>query len=415
MSKKDDLKIFRGETVYKVISGYQNILRVYRWSAEKKRYESPVRGKQYQAYRYDCEDGKRKRIGLFFHTLQEALDWQASRLLEPTVVQVKSETLVEAEGPTLFEVIAFWQKSEEKLTTGTKIYYEKLINRFSLLHNKVIHNICAVDVDEMLESWIAGKISGNRLSFDRELETLNFFVRWYINNYDDAKKISPIKDRHWKRSQLNKTLPFKRTYMIEDELNVFLETVERLHGKMWRSVATVQAKQFMRVSEVAALKWSHLFVNAKEYLLAEHVVWPRVDGAPARIEAGTKNRKANESFSVPLFQDSLDALTSQSRYPGCDLIFHDNGQILTYRQIQYVYDTAFKEAKLPFRGTHILRHTGATLFQDMSNGDRLALQFLGGWKTSRQPEHYAKILSSVGRKAIDKIEQKGKLVLLKSQ
>jgi integrase len=118
---------------------------------------------------------------------------------------------------------------------------------------------------------------------------------------------------------------------------------------------------------------------------------------------------------LPLFQDSLDALTSQKRHPGCDLIFHDNGEILTYRQIQYVYELAFKRARLPFRGTHVLRHTGATLFQSLSEGDRLALQFLGGWKTSRQPEHYAKIISSVGRKAIDKIEQKGKLVLLKTE
>lgn len=80
-----------------------------------------------------------------------------------------------------------------------------------------------------------------------------------------------------------------------------------------------------------------------------------------------------------------------------------------------MYNSAFKKADLPFSGTHVLRHTGATLFQHYSEGDKLALQALGGWKTSRQPEHYAKILSTVGRTAIDKIENKGKLLLLKTK
>jgi integrase len=410
LSKNGDLKTFRGKRVYKELSGYRNISRLYFWNEEKKIYEPPIRGCSYQAYRYEIANSKRKRISKFFQTLEEARQWQASQ----QVAQTNNEPMKEV-GPTFIEVVEFWRRSEEKLMTGTKIYYDKLIGMYDYIHNKVIHSICATDVDQMLEQWHNGYISANRLSFDRELETLNFFVRWYINNYDDAKAISPVKDRHWKRSQLNRNKAFKRTYMFQEELDQFLLAVKEISGDMWLAFATVQVKQFMRVSETAGMKWSNLFPRKKEYFLCEHVTWPRVDGAPARIESGTKNRDARESFMLPLFQDSLDALTSQKRHPGCDLIFHDNGEILTYRQIQYVYELAFKRARLPFRGTHVLRHTGATLFQSLSEGDRLALQFLGGWKTSRQPEHYAKIISSVGRKAIDKIEQKGKLVLLKTE
>lgn len=419
MSKKDDLKTFRGHRVYSALPAYRNILRIYCWSEEKKRYEPPTRGKLYQANRYELVDGKKKRVSQFFETLEQAKNWQSGiddERQQPVVIQPVPALQTEVSGgPTLKEVIEFWRKTEEKLLQGTRIYYNKLVDMLEPIHHKAVDNIKATDLDALIELWHKGYVSPNRLSFDRELETLNFFIRWYINNYDDAKAVYPVKDRHWKRSQLNKVKPFRRPYMLQEELDAFLQAVSELSGSMWLAFATVQVKQFMRVSETAAMKWSNFYPRNKEYLLCEHVTWPRVDGAPAVVAPGTKNREAQESFMLPLFQDSIDAITSQQKYPGCDLIFHDNGQVLTYRQIQYVFDCAFKKAGLPFRGTHVLRHTGATLFQSMSDGDRLALQFLGGWKTSRQPEHYAKIISTVGRKAIDKIEKRGQLVLLKTE
>lgn len=417
MIKEKNLKTFQGERIYRVLPSYRNILKLYSWNKEKNRYEAPVRGKLYQANRYEIVEAKRKRVSKFFETLDQARDWQAGNVIEPTpiVSNVNVESSQFNEGPMLIEVIEFWRKTEEMLLQGTRIYYNKLVDMLKPLHEKTVHNISAADVDALIEQWHKGYISPNRLSFDRELETLNFFIRWYINNYDDAKAVFPVKDRHWKRSQLNRVKPHKRTYMLEEELEQFLAAVSELSGPMWLAFATVQVKQFMRVSETAAMKWSNFYPRKKEYLLCEHVTWPRVDGAPAFVAPGTKNRDARESFMLPLFQDSINAITSQPKYPGCDLIFHDSGQVLTYRQIQYVYDCAFKKAGLPFRGTHVLRHTGATLFQHMSDGDRLALQFMGGWKTPKMTEHYAKIISTVGRKAIDKIEQRGRLVLFKNE
>jgi len=50
------------------------------------------------------------------------------------------------------------------------------------------------------------------------------------------------------------------------------------------------------------------------------------------------------------------------------LLFKIDGQIITYRQIQYKYDHALKRAKLPFRATHILRHASlAEAYSTTSN------------------------------------------------
>ena len=136
-----------------------------------------------------------------------------------------------SEGPTLKDVIEFWRKTEEKLLQGTRIYYNKLVDMLEPILHKAVDNIKAADVDALIELWHKGYISPNRLSFDRELETLNFFIRWYINNYDDAKAVYPVKDRHWKRSQLNKVKPFRRTYMLQEELDAFLQVVSELSPK----------------------------------------------------------------------------------------------------------------------------------------------------------------------------------------
>lgn len=88
-----------------------------------------------------------------------------------------------------------------------------------------------------------------------------------------------------------------------------------------------------------------------------------------------------------------------------DLIFNQNGEPLTYRVVQHAYDKAFKKLKLPFRGTHVCRHSGATSFLDKT-GDVLALQQMGAWKTQQMAMHYGQISASRAKEATLKAERK---------
>lgn len=414
MSKNLELKTFRGKTIYRKVPSYNGISRMYRWNSEKNIYDIPTRGKSYQAYRYVLKGSTRMREAKMFFSIDEALTWQSERR-EPTTENVAEVSTEATDQVTLGNVVELWKTSSTTNAIGTHIYYDKQVSLLSPIFDIPMSELSAKHVDDLLEEWKKRTASKNRMSYDRELETLGFLVRWYVDNYDDATPISPIKSRHWKMSQLNKVKEFKRSYMEEEEYESFLKAIYEIGGSMWYTLALTQGRHFMRISETAAMKWSNLNLIKKTYLVCEHAIWPRNKIDPSTIKPGTKSRAAHEPFTIALFTNVTEALSALKEDAKTDLIFTENRELLTYRRIQHVYDSAFKKAGLPFSGTHILRHTGATLFQHYSEGDKLALQALGGWKTSRQPEHYAKILSSVGRNAIDKIENKGKLVLLKTK
>ena len=74
---------------------------------------------------------------------------------------------------------------------------------------------------------------------------------------------------------------------------------------------------------------------------------------------------------------------------------------------------AFKKAGLSHRSTHVLRHTGATLFLEES-GDILAVQQMGNWKDQKMAQHYSKVLSSRARNTIDQVEKRSHLRLISS-
>ncbi len=94
------------------------------------------------------------------------------------------------------------------------------------------------------------------------------------------------------------------------------------------------------------MKWQNLDFPNRAYRVSEHVKWARVGGRKAYLSPGTKTNKAGESFYSPLRQVTLEAIEAVQSLRIGDLIFHNNGEILKYRQIQHTYDMAFKKAGL---------------------------------------------------------------------
>ena len=117
--------------------------------------------------------------------------------------------------------------------------------------------------------------------------------------------------------------------------------------------------------------------------------------------------KAGESFEMPLRDEVIKLLRTLPR--DGDLMFHQNGEALTYRQIQYAFNKAFKHAELPYSSTHVLRHTGATRFLS-ETGDALALKQMGNWSDLDVALHYGEIMNSRARNALDKASRKLRLV-----
>lgn len=308
------------------------------------------------------------------------------------------------ESPLVKEVVEKW-KSEAwpHIKTNTRLQYARCIEFIDSINNRPIETIKATDIDQLIIRWKSNNIkSQQRTSFIKEYDVIKLVFLWYQRNFDNAKLTLPFKDRHKKQIVLKQKTKAIRRFMTEDETKAFLAALYE-EGELYFAIGAVQIMQLMRISEVLAMRWSHLDIKNRQYHLCEHVVWERVGGVKPRIEPGTKTIKAGDVYTINLFRYSLELIQSIKVHSDSNLIFHDSGEILTYRQVQYRYNNAFRKAELPFRATHILRHTGATRFYNLS-GDILALQHMGTWSDSRMAQHYAKISSQRSKVAILQLE-----------
>ena len=79
-----------------------------------------------------------------------------------------------------------------------------------------------------------------------------------------------------------------------------------------------------------------------------------------------------------MFPDTFDALRKCHAGGVGGLIFKNpDGTFFSYRQIQAAYDRAFREAHLPYRGTHVLRHGGTRHVYNETGDLSIAQQLLG--------------------------------------
>ena len=150
--------------------------------------------------------------------------------------------------------------------------------------------------------------------------------------------------------------------MYDEELKKWFQELKS-DSYLFYAMAVVQVSQILRISEVAAMKWSNLCLEHREYSLAEHVIWPRHNGESPEIVPGTKTNRSGEILKSFLRQESVEVLSLlKSQGIKSDLVFTFDGSILTYRQIQYAYDKAFKKAGLPFQRNTCLPSLGRYKF-----------------------------------------------------
>jgi len=242
-----------------------------------------------------------------------------------------------------------------------------------------------------------------RKDFSREYECLNAILSWYRGEFDRAQLVLPFKRRHIEKLKSKRSNCDSKRFMSDEESQLWLDTLKIDSPEVYPA-AIVQIEQILRVSEVFGMTWSKLNLDRKTYKLCQSVEWLRTPGVRPRLKDGTKVLLPGGYLTLQLRQAAIDELKSVPKKADCDLIFHKNGNLWTYREVQSRYDRAFKLAKLPYRGTHICRHTGATKFLN-ETGDELALTSMGGWTTTEQARHYGKMLGLTVREAIDRADQ----------
>lgn len=222
--------------------------------------------------------------------------------------------------------------------------------------------------------------SDRRCNFEKELKDIASIFNWYHDN-KDFTFVNPITRVHKKIGKIKEVEKKKRSMTIE-QLALFLEHLE----EPFQTLALIQTFMAGRIQEAAAINDETVDLKEKTISVSEKIVWMK--GAPVH-RIGTKT---GEEGIVPFNEDIKERLLKlkAKRPKSCKFFFQKKGKPLRYNLIREHYNKALQDAGLSeFSGTHILRHTMATISRREHGID--ACQAILRHKSSRMSELYAQL------------------------
>lgn len=373
MTKKFNVNHYQNKRrIYTPVVGTQNIFRLWVWNASVNKYQPPQKGKCYDARRSEIDiDGRRVTRKHYFETLEEARNWQAHCNLENHVSSSPPVTEVpQLHGPRLFEVIDKWRRHKyPTLQETSRIAYEKIIRLY--MGPLLQINVCDIK-PETIDVWLSdlkdpegfAMQSPRRITFRHEIQTLSAILRYYDEYHSNPLFHFPVKKRHWQDAKTGRKRPHRPKDLSEIEFRLFLRELEKCkYGAVLGPLATVQYYQALRISEAAGIFHEDILLNRdcpkeSRLLIQRSVFYPRQKGRQCSIKIGFKNSQGFPEGikELPIFPGSFAAFVKVWNPRGSGLLFSIDGNPIEYRTIQHYYDKAFKQARLPYRATHVLRH-----------------------------------------------------------
>ena len=330
----------------------------------------------------------RKEDKRVFQDLPEGKAWLQGRVEQ--VVKV-------VPGPTFNEIFERW-KSEHFVTLrrGTQIHYEK---KFKFLVPLLKLPIRAITPD-VLDQWVMNLkslgVRETRFNFSKELKFLKSIFSFYREHSTENFDI-PIRKRHFSKSFI-KEKPLVDKAILEVDFLKFREQLSiGRNGLMFSALATLQYYHSLRIGEAAGLAISDITLGPNPInntvMIRRSVKWDRVKGAKPYIDNNFKNSAAVGIKSRVLHPEVTNYLKKLLPFIQGEQLFTIDGELLTYRQIQYKYNEALKSANLSFTSTHILRCGSATESYN-KHGNTALTQMELGVTSMETAQVYAKPLQS---------------------
>lgn len=313
--------------------------------------------------------------------------WAA--ILERVVNFIDLDKINSTDAPKTFhQLVSIWKKEHVgNLGANTKRRYLFATKSLTFFSTYSIRDITS----EVVDQWIANAASVNKTqlsSLKYDLRILRSIFNFYKSRYDSSF-ISPIQKRHYQNPILTSPSVITPKDLTLAEFNSFIAALSK-DPYSWFLVplAHIQYYHALRISEACAIHWEDIYFNKSRphssfLRIQRSLKW--LPKAGIILELGFKNSKAlNGAKDLPLFpvthqvlSDLYAKLVKKHKAP-TGLVFHDgNHKPLSYRQVQYAYDKAFKKADLPYRGTHILRHGGCRRVYRKIRNLETARQLLG--------------------------------------
>ena len=289
----------------------------------------------------------------------------------------------------------FWKDAETRMMKSTLQSYELRLIYFynSPLANVKMSELKGMKVVEWINWLKQHPTSKNkeRKSFLVELSFLRTILYWYRNFINEDFNV-PIAKKHRQMSVYRKTAPRRPDYFIEPEdAKKWVEWLkEHRSNLVYYQLASFMLLTGARVSEACGLKWDVINLDKRIVRIMRRVRWDQRTKHPF-LEDVTKTSQSARILMLPEKLKSL--LFEMKKLSGNELVFTDDrGKLLKYNAIQSAFNAGFMALKLPWRSTHICRHTFATIAL-METNNLSAVQASLGHTEQRMTQKYAKTVA----------------------
>lgn len=402
-------KRFRRARIEVKLRGYPGIYKVRLWNEDRQKYVDiqgtpSSKNKPYRVKRRVKVLGKTLQISKCFDSIREAKTWR------DLGTQGLRDSLRRNEMTqphyTVGHLIADWRAfhAPPRIRESSYEMYAKDVSHMKPLFEMEVQSLSAADIDDWIRMLVHPSYpkQATRVSFMREVETLGSILRWY-REYKNPSHVSPMLRRHRKDS-IFREIPLKEhKALTQVELTAFLEHLKSIgHNPLYYYLASFQALTGTRIGEVCGLMWDAVDLENR-WVTIKRIVWWNHISRTAHLREGTKTGTIRNVFLCEKLVQLLREWKAMNEGTETSLVFHRGGEPLHYQGLQNAYNRAFKALKLPYRSTHILRHTFATLFVNQT-GNREALRSLLGHRTFSMTEKYAHTMESTQAMAMQQFE-----------
>ena len=230
-----------------------------------------------------------------------------------------------------------------------------------------------------------------RKSFRMELSFLRTVLYWYRNFINEDFNV-PITKKHRQMCVFKPNAPRRPDYFMKPEnARKWVEWLKehRSNPVYWR-LACFMLLTGARVGEACGLKWDAVDLKDGFVRIVRRVRWDQRTKHPF-LEDVTKT---SQSARVLILPEKLKNLFSEMKKEAQnELVFTDlKGELLKYNAVQSSFNAGFMALKLPWRSTHICRHTFATIAL-METKNLSAVQASLGHTEQRMTQKYAKTVA----------------------
>ena len=275
----------------------------------------------------------------------------------------------------LKESIKEWM-TDYKANSVKPSTYDRLITSYELMCKYDVSDICIDDLTTLdLQQYL------NDLVRDRY--ALSTIKKQYhlISEFIDYANLSGILQKPlYKGVKLPSESAVKKhkkevTTYTKDEEKRLKEILYRGDSPAFYA-ALIMLETGMRIGEVLALNWSDVDFRRRSVRINKTVV--RIgSGRKSYIQNAAKSHTSNRI--IPLSREVLRILEEMSERDDLNefVIHNRDGELLTYEAVRWWIRKACEEARVPYYGQHVFRHTFATRCYERGCDVKILSKLLG--------------------------------------